>query len=212
MLCFVCVLPLKTGVVVRLIVFFCTFLPKQFGVWHLTGVEIYLVWPVILVLGIENMPKSWAFSPWQNADPCAHLDLRDPAHSPLVFMGHKRQHLLLAPLVLLPPGPQTFPLEVVMLGITSAVVLLLPFLEVPSSFLGSVSLLCDKAQFAITTCVTLPPPPPDYHYLIRVTAIITTLICGVIHIMIEQYSCCYFCLKNGELWSYSFVLLTVIIL
>lgn len=75
-------------------------------------------------------------------------------------MGHKRQHLLLAPLVLLPPGPQTFPLEVVMLGITSAVVLLLPFLEVPSSFLGSVSLLCDKAQFAITTCVTLPPTPP----------------------------------------------------
>lgn len=89
-----------------------------------------------------------------------------PAHSPLVFIGHKRQHLLLAPLVLLPPGPQTFPLEVVMLGITSAIVLLLPFLEVPSFFLGSVSLLCDKAQFAITICVTQPLSPHPHPRII----------------------------------------------
>lgn len=30
--------------------------------------------------------------------------------------------------------------------------------------------------------------------------------------MIGQYSCCFLCLNDGELWSYLFVLLTVIIL
>lgn len=164
------------------------------------GQKVYLVWPFILFLGIEHMPTSCTLAACR--PPCT-LGPRDPAHSPLVFTGHKRQHLLLTPRVLLPPGPQKSPLEVVMLGITSAAVLLSPFLGV-SSFLGSVSLLCGKAQFAVTTCVITPLPPGPfpryYHYLIGVTAIITTLICEVIHTT-EQCSCCFLCLNDGELRS-----------
>lgn len=95
---FVCVLPLKTGIVVRLVFSFCVFLPKQFGARHLlTGRKTYLVWPIVFMLGVQNMPKFWAFSLWQNADSSPTPWPADPAHRPLVFIGYKRKHLFVTP-------------------------------------------------------------------------------------------------------------------
>lgn len=105
----------------------------------------------------------WNRKTWQNLGPEApdrmqtplpHLGLWDPCSwFPAIYWLQEEASAFNSTLVLFPPSPQTFPFEVVMLGITDFT-LSLPFPELPSSFLGSTSLLqCEKAQFVITTHV-----------------------------------------------------------
>lgn len=154
------------------------------------GLKTYLVWPIIFIPGIENMPKFWALSCWQNADPCPTPWPAGPSHRPLLFIGNKRKHLVLAPpLCCFLLAPSRFPLK---LWCWESQIIILchhPSQRSPHSSLGSASWLL---MWKSTVCHHhLCNPPPYYHYLIWVTAIITTLTCGVLHMIIEQYSCCF---------------------
>lgn len=159
------------------------------------------------MLGVENMPKFWAFSLWQNADSSPTPWPAGPcSQTPGIYRVQEEAPVCNPTLVRLPPGPQPFPFEAVMLGITERTLCYHP----PSHpSLGSASLLL---MWKSTSCHHhLCDSPPCYHCPIRVTAIMMTLPCGVMHMITEQYSCCF--VQMMEDYSfYLFVLLIVIML
>lgn len=160
---FVRVLPLKTGIVVRLVFSFCVFLPKQFGARHLlTGIKTYLVWPIIFMLGVENMPKFWAFSLWQNADSSPTPWPAGPcSQAPGIYRVQEEAPVCNPTLVRLPPGPQPFPFEAVMLGITERTLCYHP---PPHPSLGSASLLL---MWKSTSCHHHLCDSPPYYLTAR---------------------------------------------
>lgn len=134
---FVYVFSLKTRKAVGLVFSFRMSLPKQFGARHLTGMKTYLVWPLIFILGKENMPILWPLGSCQSAGPSSHRGLPSSFHSSPVFTGYRRKHLLFTPPLcgfLLAP-------RCCDAGNHRLHILPSLFLEVPSSFLGSASLL-----------------------------------------------------------------------
>lgn len=114
------------------------------------------------------------------------LTCRPCSQAPGIYRVQEEAPVCNPTLVRLPPGPQSFPFEAVMLGITENTLCHHP---PPHPSLGSASLLL---MWKSTSCHHhLCDSPPYYHYPIRVTAIMMTLTCGVMHMITEQYSCCF---------------------
>lgn len=81
------------------------------------------------------MPKFRALSCWQNADPCPTPWPAGPCpQAPGIYRVQEEASGFSPTLALLPPGPQPFPFDAVMLGITDCHSLPSPFPEAPSSF------------------------------------------------------------------------------
>ena len=132
---FLCVLPLNIGTVVRLVFSFCVFFTKtEFGEWCLiTGIKAYFVWPITYPWNRHD--KVWSPSPPTKGRPLWRLHTsacRTPAQVPGYLLAPRGSISFHSTPVLSPPSPDTFPFEVVMLGITGFA-LPLPFPEGPSS-------------------------------------------------------------------------------
>lgn len=80
-------LTLKTGKAIGLVFSFRMSLPKQFGARHLTGMKTYLVWPLIFILGKENMPNFWLLGPCQSAGPLHTVACRALSTAPRYLQG-----------------------------------------------------------------------------------------------------------------------------
>lgn len=122
------------------------------------------------------------------------LSLQDPAHSSLVFIGYSRKHLLSTLPCAISSWPQTFPLEAVVLGVTD-----FTFCPCPSRRSPHPSGFGTFAMWKSTICHPPVWSSTVYSLPVWVTAIIMTLLCGIIHMIIEQYSCCVLCLSSGGL-------------
>lgn len=140
---FVCVLHLKTGIVIRLVFAFCMFVPKL-NLGHnilAQGWKIYLVWPIICILGTGKYAKILSPQPLTESRPHSHPSAcRHPAPGSLVFLGYKRKHLLWTPPLccfLLAPNVSLRSCDA---GNQTSLSALTPP-RGPASFLGSASLL-----------------------------------------------------------------------
>ena len=186
----------------------CIFTKAEFGEWHrFTGIKAYFVWPITYPW--KRHDKIWSPLPPVEGRPLRRLHTsacRAPAHRPGIYWLQEEASAFHSTPVLSPPSPDTFPFEVVMLGITGFT-LPLPFPEVPSSLRFSIYLTMWKS----TICHHHPcdSPPPDCHRLIWVPALVTcfvtqvrrwwsnlTLTRGGVHVMTEQCSCCFLCYSS----------------
>lgn len=99
-------LTLKTGKAIGLVFSFRMSLPKQFGARHLTGMKTYLVWPLIFILGKENMPNFWLLGPCQSAGPLHTVACRALSTAPRYLQGTGGSTSFSLHPVRLPPGSQ----------------------------------------------------------------------------------------------------------
>lgn len=110
------------------------FTKAEFGEWHhFTGIKAYFVWPITYPW--KRHDKIWSPLPPVEGRPFRRLHTsacRAPAHRPGIYWLQEEASDFHSTPVLSPPCPDTFPFEVVMLGITGFT-LPLPFPEVPSS-------------------------------------------------------------------------------
>ena len=144
------------------------FTRTEFGEWHLfTGIKAYFVWPITYPWNRHD--KIWSPLPPVEGRPLRRLHTsacRAPAHHPGIYWLQEEASAFHSTPVPSSPTPDTFPFEVVMLGITGFT-LPLPFPEVPSSLWVQHLSYNVKKHTLPSPPMWFPPPrlsPPDLSY------------------------------------------------